>query len=107
MVLAIIGAGVLVAAVATRMVCAFRLLHGYRVADYLATPESRRLYWASTTAVPMIGGGLMLLAVASDIWWVELAGALFLGATIAKSVWIVRMRLSGRYQAFYRERGWR
>jgi hypothetical protein len=106
MIVPIVAAVVLIGAVSLRAWAAISLMTHYSVDDYLATPTARRLYWTSAAAPVVSVLAIFVLATCTKIWWVEVAAGVFGIIVFIKTIYVVRLRVTGRYKAFYRASQW-
>jgi glucose-6-phosphate-specific signal transduction histidine kinase len=105
--LALFAVVVLIAATIYRLWAVLRLVHAYWIEEYDANPKARRLLMRSRVALIAVLGALLTLSFCSGLWWVELAASFVCIAALAKLLWAIDMRRSGRYRAFYAARFWR
>ncbi len=88
----------LVGAVSIKFWSAIRLMSRYRVEEYLAIPEARRLYWAGKLTPVAACAAIVVLSYCAHLWWLESPAWLFLAIIVGGVTW----RVSGHYAAFYR-----
>ncbi len=61
----------------------------YRVEDYLAIPEARRLYWAGKLTPVVACAAIVVLSYCTHLWWLELPAWLFLAIIVGGVTWRV------------------
>jgi len=105
--LALTAAFILIAATGYRLWAVLRLMHGYSIDDYDEKPAARRLFMRSRVALIAVLGALLTLSFCSGLWWVELAAAFVCVGGLAKLLWAIDMRRTGKYREFYAARFWR
>jgi hypothetical protein len=100
--LAIVAALALIAASILRIWATFTLMHRYRVDEYLATSQARRLYRTAQFTPLVACAAVLALAWITRIWWVEAPAAIFALVVAVKTGWAVRVRLSAAYAGYDR-----
>lgn len=98
---------VLVLAVALKAWASFHLMTHYRIDDYLATAKARRFYWTAMVAPIVACLAIVALAATTRLWWLVVPAVIFLSLISARTTWAVRLRLSGAYAEYARQRRWR
>ncbi|HEY1429171.1 MAG TPA: hypothetical protein VGF18_06330 [Candidatus Tumulicola sp.] len=102
----IVAGVVLLACSVIRLWAGVTLMSRYRVADYIASAPARRLYWIGAAAPLVSVAAIVVLAFCSRLWWVEVPGFVLCLFVLAKTVWALRMRFTGKYVDFYRKHQW-
>ena len=88
-------------AVGIRVYCGFTLMYKYKPDDYLATPRARRMWYAAQLMAPVATIPLIVAATIPQIWWVTMWVCILAVLICCKTAWVMWMRFSGRYRAFY------
>ena len=91
----------LLTAVGIRVYCGFTLMYQYKPDDYLATPRARRMWYAAQLMAPVATIPLVVASTIPQIWWVTMWACIFAALVCYKTGWVMLIRFSGRYRAFY------
>lgn len=106
MLLAVIGFLMIVAPVPFRLYATLRLMNGFHVDDYLRDPVARRLWIANFSLALLMPIGIVLLGIASGIWWVTMWTSIPAALIAWRIAWKMYMRLSGNYRDYMRKMQW-